>query len=216
MALGSLILDDDANGAFTGDCLRRDVWLIERGCHPPPGHDPYVMLDRPDGLEATAGVAVSLRTKSVLRVNLALVLGVWLTKQDCPVVPLGVSALHEVVVNAAIHGNLGIASGSLADWSSLEARDRLVAATMQDASLSARAVTVAVCWSAAGGVVAAVADEGAGYVMAEAARVGPQDRRRAAGRGLVLARAGAMVELRDGGRCTRLLFSGHAAAGPAR
>ena len=205
----TLLLPDDPDAAFPADRLRQGVWLIEDGLDLPADHDPQALLQMA-GSEIHA--AISLRTPSLLRANLAQVLAQWLERLGGPLAPAGILALHEVVLNAAIHGNLEVASGPLSNWSNLIARDKLIESALQDPRLAARAVTVAMGWGRDGVRRAAVADQGAGYVAAEAERAWPHVGRRAAGRGLLLARAGATVSVDHGGSRTRLEFGAMDAA----
>ena len=149
-------------------------------------------------------MAISLRSATLLRSNFASVLMARLEAQGCAFDQLATLALHEILLNAAIHGNLDVASGPSANWSDLATRTSLIAAALQDPVRAARSVTVALGWDARW-VSAVVADQGAGYRLepaGSAAGGGP----RGAGRGLIIARAAARLDVLDGGRCTRLVF----------
>ena len=105
-------------------------------------------------------------------------------------------ALHELIVNAIVHGNLAVASGRACQWQDIAGRQALIAASLADRSRADRVVTIAVGWRP-NKVVAVVADEGAGYDTA-ANRMPTL----AAGRGLQLARLAGRLNVRAGGRQT--------------
>jgi anti-sigma regulatory factor (Ser/Thr protein kinase) len=152
------------------------------------------------------GMAASLRTQTVLSMDLGTALIDRLEAADCTVGPLAGLALHEMVVNAAIHGNLQINTGRAAGWSDLAAREQLIAAALKDNVSAARLVTVALGWDAER-VCAFIIDQGAGYEIPALYGQGPDQVRRAAGRGMIIARAVAHVDVQRGGRCTRLIFA---------
>ncbi len=184
-------------------CIRRGVWLVETGGPPPLHHAPAVLLD---GFDATESAAVSVTTAIALKADLAASIAAMLSREGAAIAPLGILALHEIILNAALHGNLGMTSGRLSKWSDLVAREALLADALSRVELAARVVTVAVAWTPGISACAAVADEGAGYQVDEAEHASVRGNRRAAGRGLMLAHAGAEVEILHGGCCTRLAF----------
>ena len=175
--------------------------MIEAGSHPPTSHRPGRLLG---GHRDRCGVATSLRTATLLRLDLGPALVDWLAAAGYAVGPLAGLALHEILVNAAVHGNLGVQSGPSTAWSDLTARQGLIEAALEDPLRAERLVTVALGWDA-GQVAAVVADEGAGY-RAEAGSLAPPDRRRAAGNGLRTAHAASRVTGARNGRRTRLVF----------
>jgi hypothetical protein len=188
--------------------LRRGHWLVEAGGVPPPSHRPALMLGEVPG---GTGAAVSLRTRTVLQAELGATLIHWLGTRGCDLGALADVALHEIVLNAAIHGNLEVPSGASRNWADLDARAVLVARALTDPGRAGRVITTAIGWNLSVAVVA-VADEGRGYEAAvgQAAvgqAVGRAGNPRAAGRGLDIARAVARVEVCDHGRCTRLIFT---------
>jgi hypothetical protein len=186
------------------DILAPGIWAMEAGCAPPAAHWPSRLVAR---RAAHGCLAVSLRTGTLLSLELGQIVASRLESAGCRLAPLAGLALHEVLVNAAIHGNLQVDAGPAAGWCDLSARERLVAAALGDPPRAARVVTVAAGWNAEE-VFAIVIDEGAGYVpLTPQPQAGAS--RRAAGRGLLIARAEARVDVLRGGRCTRLIF-GHA------
>ena len=187
--------------------LRLQAWLVEAGCLPPPAHRPERLLA---GRHCQAAAAISISTTTVLGDALGQALISWLESARCKVAPLAGLAVHELLLNAAIHGNLEIESGPSTNWCDLSAREGMIAAALQDVKRSARVLTVAVGWDARAAAVV-IADQGAGY------REPPQDsttagERRGAGKGLKIARLTGQMDVRDGGRCATLLLDRVSAA----
>ena len=112
--------------------------------------------------------------------------------------------MHELLLNAAIHGNLAIGSGASTNWRELSQRQTMIANALQDKAHSARLLTVAIGWNARL-VALVVADQGGGYQEPpqEPAMAGAT---RAAGRGLKIARRVGRLEVLDGGRCAAFLL----------
>ena len=185
------------------EALRPGSWVVEADCRPPPPHRPSRLLAR---LALPQAMAVSLRTTTVMCINLGTALIDRLEAADCTIGPLAGLALHEMLVNAAIHGNLHVASGQSAAWRDLATREQLIEAALNDPVCRARLVTVALGWDA-DRVCAAIIDQGAGYTRPDICAELPNDPRSAAGRGMIIARAAAHVDVLRGGCCTRLTFS---------
>ena len=191
--------------AFTGDSLcsllHNGAWLIEAGHVPPPAHRPERLLaDWP----SEAAAAISLSTATLLEHDLGQAIMAWVQAAGCDVGPLAGLALHELLLNAAIHGNLEIGSGPSTNWHELSARQAMIADALQDKARCARVLTVAVGWSAQH-VAVVIADQGAGYLEPSAkpeAACGV----RAAGRGLKIARQAGRLEVLAGGRCAAFLL----------
>ncbi len=176
------------------------AWLVEADHAPPPAHRPERLLA---GRECAAAAAISLSTATLLEGDLGQAIVAWLQAAGCDLELHAGLAVHELLLNAAIHGNLEIGSGPSADWRDLSARQREIAAALQDATRSARVLTVAVGWGAQMAAIV-IADQGAGYCDApEPAMAGGL---RAAGRGLKIARRAGRLEVLDGGRCAAFLL----------
>lgn len=191
------------------DRLRCGRWLVEADTVPPPAHRPALLLA---GRATQGAIAVTLRSATLLRLNLGQALIAWLAAAGCAVAELAALALHEVLINAAIHGNLAVEFGPSRVWNELLARQNLVDAALEDPILAARAVTVAIGWDH-DSVSAVIADQGAGYQPA-AGPPAPDAARRGAGRGLMIAHAAARVDMLQGGRSVRLVFERLDAGGP--
>ncbi len=189
-----------------GGRLQPGRWTIEGARGVTPGRPP--IAHRPGSLLGSgscgSGLAISLRTSTLLRLDIGVAVVAWLGAAGHAVAPLAGVALHEILVNAAVHGNLGVPSGPSASWSDLDIRDAAIAAALEDPHLAGRFVTVALRWGG-GEVVAIIADEGAGYrrAMAVPARRAPL---RAAGNGLRIAREAGRVAVARNGRRTTLTF----------
>jgi hypothetical protein len=185
-------------------------WLVEEGCRPPPEHRPARLLTNRllTNLEIPCAMAITLRTATLLPLDLgpALIACVRSGCDDLP--PLAELALHEILVNAAVHGNLEVSSGPASAWRDLSLRHQLIAAALDDPARAARLVTVALGWDT-DHAVAAIIDQGRGYEPSAIGSMQPDGTRRAAGRGLKIARAAAQVDVLLGGRCTRLTFARH-------
>lgn len=193
-------------GLLSGQ-LRSGVWLVQAGCEPPASHRPASLLagaiSKP-GLES--GLALTLTSACALQRNLGMALIGRVAEEGCVVTPLAALALHEMVLNAVIHGNLAVGSGPAREWHDLAVRERQIAEALRDATRAARLVTVAAGWNA-GCLVTAIADQGSGYrPKAWTRQAGEQGPRAGAGRGLMIARAACRVDVLRAGRCTRLTF----------
>lgn len=189
--------------AILQDLLCPGSWVVEAGCVPPPQHRPGRLLAR---LALPDRMAASLKTATMLRLNLGVILSERLGTLGCTLDPLAELALHEMLVNSAIHGNLGVAAGPATTWRDLAAREELLAAALEDPVLAARIVTVAAGWDA-GRICTVIIDQGSGYSSNAANDSFANAARRASGRGLMIARSAATVTALHGGRCTRLVFA---------
>ena len=189
--------------AFLPSVLRPWAWLVEIGLHPPQTHRPALLLA---GTAPQGGVAYSLSSATVLKVDLGMTLTERLVKEGCGISTIATLALHEIMLNAAIHGNLEVGSGPSRDWRDFSARQNKIDEALADPAKAARAVTVAIGWNV-GSMVAVIADQGSGYRAKALASGQPGMSPRAAGRGLMIARAVAKVEVLGRGRSTRLVFA---------
>ncbi len=189
--------------AVLAERLSSGTWLLETGTTPPRTHEPGLLLAP---MHALAGTAVSLRSITLMRCNLGAALIDWLHTAGCTVTEHADLALHEMLLNAAIHGNLEVAAGASNVWAELDERQALIEIALKDPRRVARVVTVAVGWNETNGL-AVVIDEGAGYRHQDPPRSKPGGEPRGSGRGLMIARAAAQVEVCDQGRCTRLIFA---------
>ena len=173
--------------------LASGSWAIEAEHNPPPGHDPTRF---PLGKRLTGAMAVSLTSVTAIGLSLGPALVDRLIGLGAVPGPLAGVALHELIVNAIVHGNLAVASGRSRQWQDMAGRQALIAASLADRSLAGRVVTIAVGWGP-NKVVAVVADEGDGYDTAA-----NQSPTLAAGRGLQLARMAGRLDVHAGGRQT--------------
>jgi hypothetical protein len=171
--------------------------MIEARHLPPPDHHPawFPLGDGPGD-----GLALSLSSATLIGLSLGPALVDRLTELGTALRPLAGLALHELIVNAVIHGNLQVESGRSGRWADLADRQAAVAASLADPSRAARMVTVAVRWRATE-AVAVVADEGDGY---DSTAAPPANR--GSGRGLRFARMVGRVDVRRGGRQTAITF----------
>jgi hypothetical protein len=170
-------------------------WMIEADSYPPASHDPARL---PLGDSVASAFAFSLTSATAIRLGLGPALVDRLASLGPCVGPLAALALHELIVNAVIHGNLQVASGRSGQWQDIDKRQTLIAQSLADPQRAARVVTVAVGWGS-GQVVAVIADEGSGYdtTAASLPRLG-------AGRGLRLARMVGHVDVLCGGSQTAI------------
>jgi hypothetical protein len=175
-------------GRLTPGC-----WMIEAGHQPPPSHDPE-RLSLGEGM--IGGLAVSLSSATLISLSLGPALVDRLTMLGPSLGPLAGLALHELIVNAVIHGNLQVESGGSGDWGDLTKRQAALATALADPSRARRMVTIAVYWRASE-VMVTIADEGEGYDVTALQTV-----RRGSGRGLRLARMVGRVDVGSGGRQT--------------
>ena len=197
----AITLDDCT--AVDARSLRPGSWLVEAGITPPPEHRPALLLGT---TAAHAGIALTMRTARALQLDISQTLMDWMGRQGCTLAQAADVAFHEVLVNAAIHGNLGVASGPSKTWSDIEERAAQVACALHDPARAGRVITAAIAWNVSVAVVA-VADEGPGYTISDQPGGGAAGERRAAGKGLGIARALALVEICNQGRCTRMIFT---------
>jgi len=173
-------------------------WAIEAGYEPPPWHDPARLLSGRGALEA---IALSLGSATALGLDLGPVLAGHLAELGVPPGPLAGVALHELIVNAAIHGNLDVGSGRSAQWWELAERQSAIIRALADPVCAARVVTVAIGWHATD-ITAVIADEGDGYDTAAFPAAN-----RGSGRGLSLARLAGHVDVGCGGRQTTITLA---------
>ena len=194
-----------------GSWIDPGVWAVENGCTPPATHDPARLLG---GFAAVTGMAVSLRTDTMLACQAGTALAEKLDRCGFALGCLAGLALHEIIINAAIHGNLQVASRPAVGWRERQAFISRIEAELANPGRAARAVTVALGWHEAK-LCAAIVDEGVGYDVRSSAPAPPGGKLEAAGRGIAIARAAACVEVLDGGTCTRLIFDRACAPGTA-
>jgi hypothetical protein len=170
-------------------------WMIEAGHKPPPSHDPERF---PLGEGVAGGMALSLSSATLMGLSLGTALVDRLSALGLPLAPMAGLALHELIVNAVLHGNLRVEAGRSGDWADLAKRQATLVDALADPSRSARIVTVAAYWRA-GEVVVAIADEGEGYDVSAPRLVTP-----GSGRGLQLARMVGRVDILSGGSLTTI------------
>jgi hypothetical protein len=178
-------------------------WLVEAGCRPPSSHQPARLLR---GLAPKHRMAVSLRTATLLSLHPATVLIDSLNIAGQGQDGMAGLALHEMLVNAAVHGNLHVETGTASTWQDVSTRERMIEDALADPVRSGRVVTLATGWDARE-AYALIADEGEGYVPSLPAEAPIGSAARAAGRGMLFARAAAKVDVMCGGRCVRLTFA---------
>ena len=170
-------------------------WMIEAGHQPPPSHDPD-RFSFGEGL--IGGLALSLSSSTVIGLSLGPALVDRLSALGLPLGPMAGLALHELIVNAVVHGNLGVEAGRSGDWADLAKRQASLAEALADPSRSTRMVTIAAYWRA-GEVIVAIADEGEGYDVSA-----PRVATPGSGRGLRLARMVGRVDVLSGGSQTTI------------
>ena len=170
-------------------------WMIEAGHQPPPSHDPERL---PPGEGLTGGLALSLSSATLMGLSLGPALVDRLSALGLRLGPMAGLALHELIVNAVIHGNLRVQAGRCVDWADLAKRQATLADALTDPSRATRMVTIAAYWRA-GGVVVAIADEGEGYDVSA-----PRVAALGSGRGLRLARMVGRVDVLSGGSRTTI------------
>ena len=187
------------------DALLPQSWVVEAGCEPPSCHDPALLLGRE--ADPASGMALSVSSTAALSRGLGPDLTDRLADLGAPLGPLAGLALHELIVNAALHGNLRVSSGAASTWPDIADRQAAIEAALANPAYARLCVSVALGWGG-GAVRAVIADEGAGY-DAEAV-ICP---RRAAGRGLRIARMAGRVTVARGGRQTTLVMDRQPAAG---
>lgn len=180
-------------------CLPNGSWMVEEGGQPPAWHDPGLL---PGTSACGQGLAISLRGITVLAIDFGLILTARLRAEGYALPPLAGLALHEIIVNAVVHGNLGVSSGAATQWDDLAMRQSLIERALADPRKAALVVTAAAAWDGTR-ILVSIADEGAGY----AACAVPNPGRRAAGRGLSIARAAGEVAVSANGRCTQLVLA---------
>jgi hypothetical protein len=175
--------------------LASGLWAIEAEHNPPPSHDPTQL---PLGGSLTGAIALSLSSVTAIGLSLGPALVDRLKVLGSAPGPLVGLALHELIVNAIIHGNLHVPSGRSRQWQDIAERQALIAASLADRSRADRIVTIALGWRP-GQVVAVVVDEGDGYDVVNTPTPGL-----AAGRGLRLVRMAGRVDVHRGGRQTAI------------
>src|ERR1700722_14350513 len=118
--------EDSLGSDATALCerLTPGYWMIEAGLQPPATHDPK-RLPLGDGL--IGGLAVSLGNATLLSLSLGPALVDRLTALGPSLGPLAGLALHELIVNAVIHGNLQVESGGSGEWEDLTKRQAALA-----------------------------------------------------------------------------------------
>jgi len=117
-------------------------------------------------------------------------------------------AVHEALVNAIIHGNLGMSSVDRQTIEGLMQFGAELEARLGDPVLATRLVMIVVSWTDTE-LTVVITDQGSGYDCADAlAPSSEDDIARKSGRGLALIQALAhAVTLRDSGRCIEMRFS---------
>ena len=180
------------------DQLDVGIWAVEAGYNPVPAHDPDCV---PAWCGLSDGIALSVTSATALRLTLGPALMLCLNKQGRFVDPLASLALHELIVNAAVHGNLGIHPKSLNIWNDLAKKEAAIVAARESPFLCKRLVTIALGWTD-DRVVAIISDEGNGYE-----REDPPIPNLGSGRGLRIARAVGLVDVLSGGRQTVLTMA---------
>ncbi len=170
-------------------------WMIEAGHQPPPSHDPERFSF---GESLIGGLALSLSSPTVIGLSLGPALVDRLSALGLPLGPMAGLALHELIVNAVVHGNLRVEAGRSGDWADLAKRQATLADALADPSRSMRMVTIAAYWRA-GEVAVAIADEGGGYDVSA-----PRVATPGSGRGLHLARMVGRVDVLSGGSQTTI------------
>lgn len=173
------------------------LWLIEAGHQPPAWHDPARLLR---GTGHVGTIALSLGSSAALGLGLGSALIDRLAEVGHSPGPMAGLALHELIVNAVIHGNLRVASGSSEQWQDLSDRQSAITAALADPGRAARVVTIAIGWGPTA-VEAVIADEGNGY---DATAV--QTPSRGSGHGLRLARLIGHIDVLQGGRQTGIIL----------
>jgi hypothetical protein len=177
-------------------------WIVEAGCEPPPSHRPAGLLR---GMAPQHRMAVSLRTATLLGLLPADAMTEALGIADETMNGIAGLALHEMLVNAAVHGNLQVETGAASTWQDMSVRERMIEHALGDPVRANRVVTVA-AGRETNAAYAVIADEGEGYVAQALGEAAASSARRGAGRGMLFARAAARVDVLRGGRCVRLTF----------
>jgi hypothetical protein len=137
-------------------------WLVEADCTPPPTHHPGGMMGQ---FAAECGMAVGLRTATLLQTDLGRLVVENVRGLGCALGPLAGVAVHEILVNAAIHGNLRVPSGPAREWADIVAHRRSIDAALADPMHAARVVTMVLGWNPRQ-LQAAIMDAGAGEAAA--------------------------------------------------
>lgn len=113
-------------------------------------------------------------------------------------------ALHEVLANAILHGNLGLDSRSIADDDGYRAFVDSVRSALDQERSRRLWITIAASWSE-GSLKLSVADQGNGFALPD--RVNMREDASTAGRGLAIVHAlAASVLVTEGGRKTVMRF----------
>jgi phosphoserine phosphatase RsbU/P len=170
-------------------------WMIEAGHQPPLSHDPERF---PLGEGLTGGLVLSLSSATLMGLSLGPALVDRLSALGLPLGPMAGLALHELIVNAVIHGNLRVEAGRSVDWADLAKRQATLDDALTDPSRTTRMVTIAAYWRA-DDVVVAIVDEGEGHDVSA-----PRVTKSGSGRGLRLARMVGRVDVLSGGSRTTI------------
>lgn len=163
-----------------------------------PGHLAGGILE--PGADAKLVVSITSRTAHELPVS-ALFTRCVMARMGAPLPDAAdlETAVHEAVINAVIHGNLGLDSLNSTDVGKLESFITALTQRLDDARLSLRRVTLAAGWTD-DDVWIQVADEGSGFDVT-AARAAPEPNG-ASGRGVrIIETIAHKLEYDDGGRC---------------
>ena len=109
--------------------LNPGQWLIEAQAAPPTAHDP-ALLPLGDGL--MGAVALSLSSGTAIGLSLGPALAERVMALGPSPGPLAGLALHELIVNAVVHGNLHVKSGRSGGWSDITDRQARIAESLAD------------------------------------------------------------------------------------
>jgi hypothetical protein len=170
-------------------------WTIEAGHQPLSSHDPERF---PFGDGLTRGLALSLTSGTLIGLSLGPALVDRLGALGLPLGPMAGLALHELIINAVVHGNLQVEAGRSGNWADLAKRQAALADALADPLRTGRMVTIAAFWRT-GEVSLAIADEGVGYDVSVPRATTP-----GSGRGLRLARMVGRVDVQCGGSRTTI------------
>ena len=181
---------------------RARIWSVEAGLCPPRAHSPRVLLA--DG-DIDGALVYSVSSSTALRTEFAALFTQNLAAEGCDISAFAQLALHEVIYNSVVHGNLCVSSGPSKVWGDLASRQQNISAALADAAKANRPVTVAAGWNVRH-LTIIVADQGDGYVIPPPEPRQVETSPRGAGRGLIIARAAAELSVSRHGRNTHLKF----------